>query len=391
MIRNKSLRRLLCLSGIMYRFLAGRLAVDTMNMGSIYPERYQELLDEKAAQLKELFGDFELPELEVFPSPPEHYRLRAEFRIWHQDGDIFYAMFEPGNKRAPIRIDNCPMVAEPIHQLMFPLLEEIRQHPELRRKLFLLDFLSTLSGEVLVTLLYHRPIDEEWKALVRPLRDKYGIDLIGRSRKTKLLVERDFVIETMPLADRELIYQQVENSFTQPNGVVAQKMLSWAVDVTKDHEGDLLELYCGNGNFAIALAANFDKVFATEISKTSVNSALYNIERNEIDNITIARLSSEEFTQAMTKVRAFRRLRDVDLDSYNFSTVLVDPPRAGLDKGTEQLVQQYPRILYISCNPVTLKENLQALTETHKIERFALFDQFPYTPHKECGVWLVKK
>ncbi|MEH6813286.1 MAG: tRNA (uridine(54)-C5)-methyltransferase TrmA, partial [Motiliproteus sp.] len=64
---------------------------------------------------------------------------------------------------------------------------------------------------------------------------------------------------------------------------------------------------------------------------------------------------------------------------------------AGLDEGTERLVQKFDRILYVSCNPDTLKQNLLGLCETHKIERLALFDQFPYTDHKECGVWLVKR
>ena len=349
------------------------------------------MLNEKAEELEQLFREFNPPELEVFSSPVDHYRLRAEFRVWHQDEDIYYVMFEPGSNRVPVRIDQCPMVAEPIHSIMFDLLEDIKKVPELAKKLFQIDFLSTLSGEVLVTLLYHRAIDESWCELARPLKEKFGIDLVGRSRKMKLLLDRDFVIERMVVGDQKLIYKQVENGFTQPNGRVAEKMLTWAVDATAGHAGDLLELYCGNGNFTIAVAKNFDKVLATEISKTSVNAAQFNIQENGRDNISIARLSSEEFTQAMKKERDFRRLKDIDLDGYEFSTVLVDPPRSGLDKDTEKLVQNYSRILYISCNPNTLKDNLLGLCKTHDIERFALFDQFPYTDHKECGVWLIQK
>jgi tRNA (uracil-5-)-methyltransferase len=47
--------------------------------------------------------------------------------------------------------------------------------------------------------------------------------------------------------------------------------------------------------------------------------------------------------------------------------------------------------MYISCNPETLKENLDILSETHDITRFALFDQFPYTHHMEAGVMLERK
>ena len=54
-------------------------------------------------------------------------------------------------------------------------------------------------------------------------------------------------------------------------------------------------------------------------------------------------------------------------------------------------MQNYDRILYISCNPHTLCENLQTLSQTHRIEKAALFDQFPYTDHMESGVVAVKK
>lgn len=104
-------------------------------------------------------------------------------------------------------------------------------------------------------------------------------------------------------------------------------------------------------------------------------------------------MSAEEFTEAMEGKREFRRLKDagVDLKSYNCNTIFVDPPRAGMDDDTCRMVQGYDRILYISCNPETLKQNLEILGETHKITRFALFDQFPYTHHMEAGVMLERK
>jgi len=70
--------------------------------------------------------------------------------------------------------------------------------------------------------------------------------------------------------------------------------------------------------------------------------------------------------------------------------VLVDPPRAGLDEGTRALVSRFSRIAYISCNPETLSRDLQQLSRTHRASHFALFDQFPYTDHMECGVILER-
>ncbi len=192
------------------------------------------------------------------------------------------------------------------------------------------------------------------------------------------------------LAGGEMIYRQVENSFTQPNAAMNIQMLEWALDVTKGATGDLLELYCGNGNFSLALARNFDRVLATEIAKPSVAAAQYNIAANHIDNVQIIRMAAEEFTQAMNGVRQFNRLQGIDLHSYQCETIFVDPPRSGLDSETEKMVQAYPRILYISCNPETLCRNLETLSQTHNVTRLALFDQFPYTHHMECGVLLTR-
>ena len=85
------------------------------------------------------------------------------------------------------------------------------------------------------------------------------------------------------------------------------------------------------------------------------------------------------------------RLKGIDLTSKNFTTVLVDPPRAGLDPDTLAMISQFEHIIYISCNPNTLVDNLSALSKTHEVTRAALFDQFPFTDHMESGVFLRRK
>ncbi|MEZ6975385.1 MULTISPECIES: tRNA (uridine(54)-C5)-methyltransferase TrmA [unclassified Aeromonas] len=359
------------------------------------PADYQAQLDEKRERLCGLFADFTLPALEVHASPAEHYRMRAEFRIWHDGDDLYHCMYAPATKEI-IRVDQFPTASRLINQLMPVLLEGLRPHPVLRRKLFQIDYLSTQSSQICVSLLYHRKLESEWQqaaeALQADLRAKgFELQLIGRAHKQKICLGEEFVIERLTVQGRELVYKQVENSFTQPNAAINEQMLGWALDVTRGSEGDLLELYCGNGNFSIALAQNFSKVLATEIAKPSVDSAQFNIAANGVDNLIILRMSAEEFTMAMRGEREFNRLKGVDLSAYQCNTIFVDPPRAGLDEATVKLVQDYDNILYISCNPETLQANMQVLGETHEIARFALFDQFPWTHHMEAGVYLKRK
>lgn len=358
-------------------------------MQQVNPENYGSQLEEKINWLKSEFQTLPLPEITVYDSAPMYYRMRAEFRIWHEQGHAHFAMNQPGEKTT-YTIESFPPGSELMNNLMAPLLEAINASPILSRRLFSAEFLTTLSGEALITLIYHKALDEQWEQEARQLQTTLGFPIIGRSRKQKLVLDRDYVTETLQVAGQEYRYQQMESGFTQPNAQVNQKMLGWALDCASVCAGDLLELYCGNGNFTCVLAGQFDRVLATEISKLSVRSAQLNLASNGVGNVTIVRMSSEEFTEALNGVRPFRRLKDIDLGEYRFSTIFVDPPRAGLDDATVELAQRFDNIIYISCNPVTLKANLEAFASSHQIERFAVFDQFPYTHHLECGAFLRK-
>ncbi|WP_324683056.1 tRNA (uridine(54)-C5)-methyltransferase TrmA [Bibersteinia trehalosi] len=357
--------------------------------------QYPDLLAKKTEKLTALLAPFSSPALEVFASETSHFRMRAEFRVWHDNGDLYHIMFDQETKQR-YRVDEFPIASQLINRMMKAILAEIKGNEILTRKLFQIDYLSTLSGQIAVSMLYHKKLDSEWERQAEMLKKRlegigFNLQLIGRATKQKIAFDHDYVEEILNVDGQDYHYRQVENSFTQPNAKINIQMLQWARSCTANSQGDLLELYCGNGNFSIALASNFRKVLATEISTSSVNSAQYNIEKNGVNNLNIIRMSAEEFTQAMNGVRAFYRLRDIDLKSYDCNTIFVDPPRAGLDQATLDMVQSYERILYISCNPHTLADNLKQLCQTHQIERAALFDQFPYTDHIESGVWLIRK
>ena len=314
---------------------------------------YQDQLQGKIAKIKQDFEVYRPPSLEVFESQPSHYRMRAEFRMWHEGDDLNYVMFNQESKER-YSVNEFPAASKVINALMPLVRDYVKVDLVLRKRLFQVEFLSSTQQEVLITLLYHRPLDDVWEAQCRELRnylraEGYHVDIIGRARNQKRVLDRDFVVEKFSLQGREIIYQQVENSFTQPNAGVALKMLEWVRECSLDVEGDLLELYCGNANFSIALAPCYRKVLATEVSKSSVYSAQWNIEKNHVTNLKVLRLSAEELTQAINRERSFRRLEQsgVELDQYDCKTVLVDPPRAGVDEETLRMLQQYQTIFYI--------------------------------------------
>jgi len=342
-----------------------------------------------AALLESLGGSLH----DIFPSADEGYRMRAEFRIWHQGDALDYAMFAQGDSLSPQAVAVFKPGHPKLQQLMTQLRAALIPEPALRHKLFQAEFLTTLHGDALVTLIYHRKLHDDWKHAAQVLASQLGISVVGRSRGQKHTIGQDFVEERLQIGDEVFCYRQYEQSFTQPNAQMNQRMIAWARAQLDHSDGDLLELYCGNGNFTLPLARNFRRVLATEVSKAAIAAADHNRTANGIGNLEFARLSSAEVAAALAGERPFRRLAHLHqpLSDFNFTAVLVDPPRAGLDAATLALVARFPRVLYISCNPDTLASNLKTLVQTHRIERAALFDQFPGTPHIESGVLLSRR
>ncbi|EJP59861.1 tRNA (Uracil-5-)-methyltransferase domain protein [Acinetobacter baumannii Naval-81] len=197
---------------------------------------YRQQLQAKIDRITTQFSEFTPPTLEVFESPEQHFRMRAEFRIWHTENDMFYAMFErndDGKQKTVVRIDEFPIADKSINDLMPLLLAELKANSLLSQRLFEIDFLATLSGEMLVTLIYHRKLNQEWEQAAKALAEKLNIKIMGRSRGQKIVIGDDFVVEEFELLNRSFKYKQIESSFTQPNAQVCKKMLQWACDAAE--------------------------------------------------------------------------------------------------------------------------------------------------------------
>lgn len=106
-------------------------------MSSVYdPTTYTAQLEAKVERLRALLAPFGAPEPAVFDSPREHYRLRAEFRLWRENEQRHYAMFAPGEKHQAILIDDFPIASQRINQLMPQLKAAWQASSALSFKLF---------------------------------------------------------------------------------------------------------------------------------------------------------------------------------------------------------------------------------------------------------------
>lgn len=182
--------------------------------------------------------------------------------------------------------------------------------------------------------------------------------------------------EIHSLEDRELFFSQV-NRFT--NELLIQEVLDWAAESDWSSYWDL---YCGSGNFTFPLAERFPK-------KSGVG-----VELSE-SGLRKARAESQRRGWSPKRLEFFRS--DVGLffnrmSPPDNSLVLVDPPRAGLDERVVKALAlgRAQRVLYVSCNPMSLARDLQRLRQfapdRWRLKRVRGFDMFPQTEHVETLV-----
>ncbi len=335
---------------------------------------------------------YNFPTPVIFSSNALGYRMRVEFRIWHQDNELNYVMFAPGSPRKPLLVESFPIASKTIQRLMPILLKDIKNNELLRKKLFQVEFLSTCDGNCLVTLVYHKLLGTDWLEVSTELAKNLDISIVGRCRGKKLVVGREYVTEHFVISGDKFSYRQYEQTFTQPNYQINKEMITWADKVTRHSYGDLIELYCGIGNFTIPISRNFNHVIATEVSKRSVRAAKENILENNIKNIDVVRMSASETAQALEGKRIFRRLSLLpkNIKEYKLDTLLLDPPRSGLDPDSIKLASKFQNIIYFSCSLDSFASDIEVLAKTHASKDFAIFDQFPATEHIEIGVVLSK-
>lgn len=450
---------------------------------------YPAQLASKKERILELFGkDLNCADFRVFASPEVGYRARAEFRIYREStanqvatvknlAQMDLAMMSKQkttkanpqknladknqtNKSIKIPIKSCPILLPNISLALKSFIDLIndlarsenkQDYEVLSNKLYAIEALGVAnpplstkttndldsapknSHSVILTLIYHKKLDKKWEQKAKELSQKLpqNLALIGRSKNQKITLQTDKLLESITL-EKTYIFLRSEGRFSQPNAYINPLMINFVKDAIKSHKKeDLLELYCGEGNFCVSLASEFRSVLATEVVKSSIPALRENAQNNDIANITALRLSGEESIEALEGKREFFRAREVDLKSFRFSHILIDPPRSGisgsnisqseisgseisssapntnqtnnktntknaiknpLQKAREMLdfIAKHDYIIYISCNPLSLKNDLEILLQTHKITHFGLFDQFPHTHHIESALILKK-
>lgn len=164
-------------------------------------------------------------------------------------------------------------------------------------------------------------------------------------------------------------YYIAPNGFFQVNITVAEKMFNYIKAIcVKKNSNKVLDLYCGCGSISLFIADSVKYVYGIELNEDSIRDANDNKKLNNITNVNFSCDTTNNIN-----------------DISSFDTIIVDPPRSGLSKKVVNkiLSSNIKNIIYVSCDPITLKRDLTYLKDKYNIESITTFDMFPNTYHVE--------
>lgn len=175
-----------------------------------------------------------------------------------------------------------------------------------------------------------------------------------------------------------LMFNVSAKSFFQVNATQAEKLYETAISLAKLNKDDVvLDLYCGTGTITSIVAGYVKKVIGIEIVEEAVVDAKENLKINNINNVFfICGDAAKEITKIKEKI----------------DVIFVDPPRKGVDRKAIAVMKKLlpKKIVYISCNPVTMARDLSYLNDLYEVKKVMPVDMFPNTAHVECVSLLEK-
>jgi 23S rRNA (uracil1939-C5)-methyltransferase len=177
------------------------------------------------------------------------------------------------------------------------------------------------------------------------------------------------------LPEHSIRFQFHPSDFTQINDSLNPLMVSKALELLDLNSSDtVLDLFCGLGNFTLPIANYCKSVVGVEGSEMMIERAKENAKLNQIEN-------SEFFAANLEEGTILDRLGD-----YQFTKVLLDPPRTGAQCMVQLMDKLKPKtIVYISCNPATLARDSNILVNQkgYRLMAAGVMDMFPHTAHVE--------
>ena len=321
------------------------------------------------------------------------YRNKMEYTFgdFVKDGEMTLGMHRKKNFMSIVTVDNCQLVDPDFNIILKAVLDfsvekgytfyHKRSHSGLLRNLIIRKGVRT--GELLVNIvttseegfdereftemLLSLTLTNKIVGVLRTYCDSLADAVVPDSLKT--LYGRDYYMEKLLGLD----FKVSAFSFFQTNVEAAERLYTEALALVDSFEGKkAFDLYCGTGTISQVLALKAKEVLGIELVEEAVDAATENAALNGLDN---CRFIAGDVFKVLNEV------------SDKPDVIVVDPPRVGIQPKALDKIISYgvKEIVYISCNPKTLTENLRYLEYYgYKCMYLKPFDNFPMTKHTEC-------
>lgn len=328
------------------------------------------------------------------------YRNKMEYTFGNLEkgGEMTLGMHKRGQYMTILNVDECQLVHEDFNVIVRAVLDFCRQreyrhyhkkkHDGLMRNLIirrserydelLINIVTTteaeFDGESFKDMILALPLENSVAGILHTINDNRSDRVTNEA--CHILYGRDYYREQI----MGLEFQVSAFSFFQTNVAAVERLYTEALSMIDDIEGKtVFDLYCGTGTITQALALKAKKAVGVEIVEDAVEAARENAKLNELDNC--------EFIAGDV-------LQVLDTLADKPDVIVVDPPRAGINYKALPKILKYgvDQILYISCNPKTLVENLRFMEEHgYVIGDIKAYDNFPFTAHVETIVLLQRE
>jgi len=317
--------------------------------------------------------------------PVDHYRQKARLGVKYVEkkGKVLVGFREKGSAFLA-DLHSCQVLHESVGDRLTALSDLI----------ITMDAKSTIpqievaidDAKTVLVFRHLEPLSDSDRAALTEFAQQYDFQIMLQSGGPDTVVA--LWPENPPLLSYKLNEQDITiefqpNDFTQVNSEINQSMVSSALSMLElTAEDKVLDLFCGLGNFTLAMARQCAEIVGVEGAQSMVLKARENAEKNNIKNASFfaadlsVDISNEPWLQ------------------QQYDKILLDPPRSGAMEMLKHIGKLgAKRIVYVSCNPATLARDTQILVNEYgyTLVDAGVMDMFPHTAHVESIALFTKK
>ncbi|MGB0936474.1 MAG: 23S rRNA (uracil(1939)-C(5))-methyltransferase RlmD [Colwellia sp.] len=343
-----------------------------------------------------------------------HYRRKARIGVQYNKKGEATIGFREKNSNQLVAIKSCPVLVKPLNSI-FPLLNELVNKLSEKNAIGHIEVINayTSQDDIKATIVIRqlRRFKKSDLQLIKAYQEQHAWQVLfdlGKTEQETADLEKEAQgkdsqsikqIEECNKQQTELLSYTLDDNlkiqfsysdFIQVNEAINAKMVSQALswlEVSSSNEKtkhyNVLDLFCGLGNFSLAIANYVNTVVGVEGVQAMVNKAKQNAELNKLTNTEFyqADLNDPNLVES-AKTQSNHWINQV------YHCVLLDPARAGAEKAIEFVAtMDSPLILYISCDPQTLARDSQVLLNNgYVIDKISTLDMFVHTKHVETMV-----